>query len=77
MIDQLTFDSLSGRSMTKRTVFYNQSTKNFQFSVSIYNPTEIINLFKQIGFSSVEFYENWEGKSLGQESKRIIVVAKK
>ncbi len=77
MVDQRTFDSLTGHCVTKRTVIYKQSTKSFQHSVRFYNPTEIIKLFKQIGFSSVEFYENWEGKPLGQESKRMIVIAKK
>lgn len=77
MIDQRTFDSLSGRCITKRTVIYKQTTKSFQHSVRFYNPTEIIKLFKQIGFSSITFYEDWSGKSLGQESKRMIVVAQK
>lgn len=77
MIDQRTFDSLSGRCVTKRTVIYNQSKKSFQHSVRFYNPTEIIKLFKQIGFSSVKFYEDWDGKLLGQGSKRMIVIAKK
>lgn len=77
MIDQRTFDSLSGRCMTKRSVCYNQTIKSFHFSVRLYNPTEIIKLFKQIGFSSIEFYENWDGTLLGQNSKRMIVVAKK
>lgn len=77
MIDQRTFDSLSGRCITKRTVIYKQTTKSFQHSVRFYNPTEIIKLFKQIGFSSITFYEDWSGKPLGQESKRMIVLAKK
>lgn len=77
MIDQRSFDSLTGLSMTKRTVIFNQIAKTFQFNVRLYNPTEIIKLFKQIGFSSVAFYENWQGKLLGQESKRMIVVARK
>lgn len=77
MIDRRSFDPLQGRSTTKRTIIYNQTTKNFQFSIRIYSPTEIIKLFQQIGFSNVAFYENWEGKPLGNESKRMIVIAKK
>ncbi len=77
MIDQRRFDSLTGRCITKRTVFYKQSIKNFYQNVRFYNPTEITKLFKQIGFSSIEFYENWDGKPLGQDAKRMIVVAKK
>lgn len=77
MIDERTFDSLSGRAVTKRTVIYNRSTKSFRHSVRFYNPTEIIKLFKEIGFSSVQFYENWDGNPIGQESKRMIVIAKK
>lgn len=77
MIDQRIFDTLSGRCVTKRTVLYKKSIKNFYQSVRFYNPTEITKLFKQIGFSRIEFYENWEGKPIGQESKRMIVVANK
>lgn len=77
LIDQISFDSLSGRSMTKRTVILNNVTKSFHFSIRFYNPTEITKLFQRIGFSNVTFYENWEGKLLGQESKRMIVVARK
>lgn len=77
MIDQRTFNSLTGHCLTKRTVIYNQSIKSFQQCVRFYNPTEIIKLFKQIGFSSIEFYENWEGTLLGQKANRMIVVAKK
>lgn len=77
MIDQNCFDTLTGRSETKRTVIYNQSIRSFRYSVRFYNPTEIIKLFKQIGFSAVEFYDNWETKPLGQGSKRMVVVARK
>ena len=77
MIDQSTFEPLSGRCTTKRAVMYNQSIKSFSYSIRLYSPTDIAKLFKHIGFSHVEFYENWEGKRLGQESKRMIVVATK
>lgn len=77
MIDQRSFDPLSGRCMTKRTVIRNQESNSFNFSVLFYNPTEIIKLFKQIGFSSVNFFEDWSGKPLGPESKKMIVIAKK
>lgn len=77
MIDQHTFDSLIGRCITKRTVIINQLTKSFQYNVRFYNPTEIVKLFKQIGFSSVKFYEDWNGTPLGHKSKRMIVIAKK
>jgi len=77
MIDERKFDSILGHSVTKRTVIYHQSMKSFQFSVRFYNPTEIIKLFKQIGFSGVEFYENWEGEPLGQGAKRMVVIARK
>ncbi|MBA3722843.1 MAG: class I SAM-dependent methyltransferase [Parachlamydiaceae bacterium] len=77
MIDQRSFDTLTGRCLTKRTVIFDKSIKSFQYSVRFYNPTEIIKLLKNIGFSSITFFENWEGKLLGQDSKRMIVVAKK
>lgn len=77
MIDQRTFDTLTGHCKTNRTVIFNQSIKTFPFTVRFYNPTEIIKLFKEIGFSRVEFYESWDGKLLTQDAKRMIVVAKK
>lgn len=77
LIDQRTYDTLSGFSKTKRTVIYKGATKNFNFDVRLYNPTELTTLFKKIGFSTVDFYGNWEGKSISAETKRMIVVAKK
>lgn len=77
MIDQITFDTLSGRSVSKRTVIFGKTTKTFEFNVRFYNPTDILKLFKTIGFSSLEFYENWDGKLIGQTAKRMIVVARK
>lgn len=77
MIDQRTFDSLTGRCHTRRTVVRDGSSRTFPYSVRFYNPTEMTTLLTKIGFSQVDFYESWEGKSLGQESKRMIVVAKK
>lgn len=77
LIDQRTYDTLTGCSRTTRTVIYKGTTKSFHFDVRLYNPTELITLFKKIGFSTVDFYENWEGKPISAESKRMIVVAKK
>lgn len=77
MIDQRTFDSLTGRCHTRRTVVKGGSSRTFPYSVRFYNPTEMTSLLTKIGFSQVNFYESWEGKPLGQESKRMIVVAKK
>lgn len=77
LIDQRSFDTLTACSKTKRTVIYNGVTKSFNFDVRLYSPSEIIKLFNQIGFSTVDFYENWEGKPITQEAKRMIVVARK
>lgn len=76
MIDQLTFDGIAGRCHTIRTIIKNNSSKKFEFSIRLYSPTEIVNLFNQIGFSSVSFYD-WDGKPLQNSSKRMVVVAKK
>lgn len=77
LMDQTEFDTLTGRCITKRTVFYNQSIKDFYFSIQLYNPTEIIKLFRQIGFSSVKFYEDWQDIPLSGNGKKMVVVAQK
>ena len=77
MRDEINFDALSGRCVTKRTVTYKQVTKSFQYSIRFYSPKEIIQLFKQIGFSDIVFYEDWSGNLIKQESKKMIVVARK
>lgn len=77
MLDQRSYDSLTGHCLTKRTIIYKNNKKSFHFTVRFYNPTDILKLFKEVGFSSVTFYENWAGKLLGQDSKRMIIVAKK
>lgn len=77
LIDQRTYDTLTGCSRTKRSTIYKGTTKHFNFDVRLYSPTEITQLFKKIGFSKVDFYENWEGKPISQEAKRMIVIAQK
>ncbi len=77
LIDHINFDSLSSRSVTKRTIIYNQLTKSFQFSIRLYSPTEIMKLLKKIGFSTITLYEDLNGKLLGPESKRMFVLARK
>lgn len=77
MIDQHEFNTMTGRCRTKRAIIMNQATKKFEYSIRFYNPTEIINLFKRIGFSSIVFYGGWDGNELDSHSKRLIVVAKK
>lgn len=77
MIDQHEFNTTTGRCRTKRAIIMNQTTKMFEYSVRFYNPTELLALFNQIGFSSLSFYGSWDGKEIDSHSKRLIVVAKK
>ena len=77
MIDEHSFDTLTGLNTTRRTVLYKGAKKTFNFSVRFYNPTELSALFKAIGFSNITFYENWEGKQISQNCKRMIVTTQK
>lgn len=77
MIDQHEFNTMTGLCRTKRAIIMNQITKKFEYRVRFYNPTEIVDLLKQIGFSPLTFYGSWEGKEIDSHSKRLIVVAKK
>jgi len=77
MIDQLSFDTMTGRSFTRRTIIRKAKQRTFQFSVRFYNPTELMQIFEEIGFTSCRFFGGWDGSELQSDSKRMIVVAKK
>jgi SAM-dependent methyltransferase len=49
MIDQFSFDTITGHNTTKRTVLRDKNFKTYEFSVRLYNPTEILRLFNEIG----------------------------
>jgi len=47
------------------------------YSVRVYTDVEFINLCKQVGFSDVKVYSNWNGEEYTSDSEDMIVVAKK
>lgn len=77
MIDRNSFDTLTGRNLTRRTIIKDGKITNFEYSIRFYNPSEISQLLKKVGFSSCSFYGNWDGSQLDNDSKRMIVIAKK
>lgn len=76
MVDQHKFDTLSGRCQTRRTIMKGDKHKTSEFSIRVYNPTEILQLFTAIGFSSCSFF-GFDGVPLGATSKKMVVVAVK
>jgi len=77
MVDQHSFDTMTGRCSTRRTTLRNKQVKTCEYSVRFYNPTEIRHLLDEVGFSSCNFYGSWNGSALDNCSRRMIVVAKK
>lgn len=77
MIDLNTFDTMTGRIHTKRTILKEKNTKTCEYSVQFYNPTEIQKLLNKIGFSKCNFYEGWNGNALQSKSLRMVIVAQK
>lgn len=77
MVDKVGFDTLTGRCHTQRTLVRNGVSKQSEYSVRFYNPTELTALLGGAGFTSVKFYSEWRGEPLSSSSKRMVVVAQK
>ncbi|MDD2717826.1 MAG: class I SAM-dependent methyltransferase [Candidatus Wallbacteria bacterium] len=77
MIDRLVFDSLTGRNYTKRIVIRNGVLKHKPFFVRLYNYTELRDLLERAGMEIVESYGSFKGEQFGNDSARMIIVARK
>jgi len=76
MIDRNSFDSVTGRITNRRTIIRNGQKREFEFSIRLYNPTEIELLLNQAGLKIVRFYGDWEGIPMANDW-RMIVTARK
>lgn len=77
MIDRITFDSLQGRSYNRRIVIRDGVRKDKPFFIRLYNPNEIQTLLTRAGLVLEHLYGGWEIQDLNQESRRMVVVARK
>ena len=77
MIDQNTFDSVSGRLYNKRIVIRNGKKKDKPFFVRLYNFTEIKDLLKREKLSIYKVYGDWGANLFTSDSRKMIIVGKK
>ena len=77
MIDRNTYDKTTGRFYNKRIVIRNGIRKDKQFFIQLYNWKEMSALLRKAGFKTVRFFGDWDSKPLTNDSRRMIVVAKK
>ncbi|PWR71280.1 class I SAM-dependent methyltransferase [Methanospirillum lacunae] len=77
MIDRNRFDTVTGRLYNSRIIMRDGKRRDTPFFLRLYNPNEIIRIFKNEGLVVVNIYSDWKGKLLDSESKRMILIAKK
>ncbi len=73
-IDQATFDPMSGRAHTERTIIRNGQTRRLTFSVRMFVAAELRDWLTNAGFATATFYDN-RGEPLSIDSRRAIAVA--
>jgi SAM-dependent methyltransferase len=74
MVDRHEFDVLTGRNDSERFIIRDGHVRRTAYSVRFYTYTEIRDLLVDVGFVSVEAFDQ-EGKELSYESRRMIVLA--
>lgn len=77
MIDQMQFNSLTGRREYKRILIRNGERQNISFFVRLYNVQEISMLLAQAGLKLKEIYADWDSSEFTSEAERMILIAQK
>lgn len=77
MIDQLNFDSLTGRLHNRRVVIRNGVRKDKPFFVRLYNPTELRDWLNRAGMVIEQIYGGFDLSPLGVDSRRMVLVARR
>ncbi len=62
---------------TRRTLINDEGKKEYNISHWIYSAKELENMLKEVGFSSVEVYGNYDGEPYNEEADRLVVIGKK
>lgn len=77
MIDRISFDPKTGRTLNRRIYLKNGKRIDAPFSVRIYSYTEINELMRKVNLSIEEVYGGWNKESFSNQSYRMIIVASK
>lgn len=77
MIDRISFNPIAERTLNRRIVIRDGVRKEKPFSLRLYNANEIVDLLQAANFKDYRFYSTWEGESLDNDSRRLIVVTEK
>ena len=75
LIDRPTFDAVSGRVTTERTVIRAGRTRRFTWSVRMFVASELRDWLREAGFAVVEFFDE-HGKPMTADSRRMLAVAR-
>lgn len=75
MIDRVTYDGLTERTLTERITVLDGRVRRCAFSVRLYGPAEMGRLPRSAGFGHVEVYGR-DGEPFDLYGRRLITVAK-
>ncbi|MEF8835821.1 MAG: class I SAM-dependent methyltransferase [Candidatus Thermoplasmatota archaeon] len=62
---------------TRRILISEESKKEYNLSHWIYSAKELEDMLKEVGFSSIEVYGNYEGEPYDEEADRLVVIGEK
>ena len=77
MIDEMQFDSVTGRRLYRRTLMRDGRRQDISFFVRLYNVQEICMLLMRAGLFIKKIYADFESTEFTSESERMVVVAQK
>jgi ubiquinone/menaquinone biosynthesis C-methylase UbiE len=77
LLDRCSFDGRTGRMTNRRTYLKDGRTTNANFSLRLYNYTEIAALLAAARFDIVAVFGDWHASPLDWRSKKIVIIARK
>lgn len=77
ILERRKFNPINSVVSTHRYIVGPNLRKDYIRHVRIYSLTEIINLFKEVGFKQIEYFGNYNFEKFHVDSERIIAVGKK
>ena len=75
MAEQIKFDPVDGTLHNHRILVRDGNVRKVDFSLHLYNASQVREMLQRVGFTQIAFYENWKGDKLRLTSPRQIVVA--
>ncbi len=77
ILERRKFHPLTSVVTTHRYVVGKNVRKDYIRHIRVYSATEMINLFKQVGFRTKAVFGNYNGEKFGENSKRIVIIGEK